>query len=188
LFDNPIFWIVAIWWLLTTLLGSKARRKRRARATPPEPRMSPLPGPAHEREEPVYVGEVKPDEEEMEQEPALPPPPVRPIVKPAISLEQLWRGLGIEPEVVQFRGLADQEEEVIGVAPPIPEPAPVAVAPPQPTKVPERVIHEPSAPPTAHRRHGLTISQAVAGLTPLQQAVVLKEILDRPRALRRGIR
>lgn len=188
MFDNPIIWIVVVWWLFTTFLGAKARRRRRARASSPEPRMSPLPEPARGREEPVYVGEVESDAEEMEREPALPPTPVRPRIKPAISMKQLWRGLGIEPEVVQFRELADQEAEVVEEAPPIPEPAPVAVAPPQPTKVPERVIHEPSAPPTAHRRHGRTISQVVAGLTPLQQAVVLKEILDRPRALRRGIR
>ena len=98
-------------------------------------------------------------------------------------LDELWRGLGIEPEVVQFRGLADQEAEVIEEAPPIPKPEPFVAPPPLPPKE-----SEPATPPTAHRRHGLTIHQAVAGLTPLQQAVVLKEILDRPRALRRGIR
>lgn len=188
MFDSPIFWIVVIWWLLTTILGAKARRKRRAMASSPGRQPAPLPGPAREREESGYDSEIEPDEEGMEREPALPPMPVRSRVKPAIPLEQLWRGLGIEPEVVRFRELADQEEEVIEGAPPIPEPEPVAVPAPQPTRVPERVKVETSAAPTAHRRRGLTISQAVAGLTPLQQAVVLKEILDRPRALRRGIR
>ncbi|MFC1747084.1 hypothetical protein ACFLZR_01995 [Candidatus Neomarinimicrobiota bacterium] len=27
-FDNPIFWVVAIWWLISALFGSKARRQR----------------------------------------------------------------------------------------------------------------------------------------------------------------
>ncbi len=190
MFDNPIFWIVVIWWLLTTFLGSKARRKRRAQAPPPERRTSPLPGPAREGEEQGYVGEVESDAEELEPEPAMPPMPFRSRVSPAIPLEQLWRGLGIEPEAMRFRGLAGQEEEVVEVAPPSPgpDPEPVDLPAPHSTRAPERVTVETSAAPTAHRRHGLTISQAVAGLTPLQQAVVLKEILDRPRALRRGIR
>ena len=186
--DNPIIWIVAIWWLLTTFLGAKARRKRRAKATPPESQISPVPGPGRKWEEPSDIGEVEPDAEEMEREPALPPTPVRSSVGPALSMEKIWRGLGIEPEVVQFRRPADDEVEVVEVASPAPESEPVKLAAPQPTRVPERAVHDTSAPPTAHRRGGHTIIQAVDGLTPLQQAVVLKEILDRPRALRRGIR
>ncbi len=185
MFDNPIFWIVVVWWLFTTFLGAKARRKRRAKATPPGRQPALLPGSAREREEPGYVDEIEPDEEGMEREPALPPPPVRSPVRPTTPMEQLWRGLGIEPEVVQFRELADQVEEGVEVAPPIPEPEPEPLVAPTPLPPKEP---EPATPPTAHRRRGLTISQAVAGLTPLQQAVVLKEILDRPRALRRGIR
>ena len=181
--DNPIIWIVAIWWLLTTFLGAKARRKRRAKATPPESQISPVPGPGRKWEEPSDIGEVEPDAEEMEREPALPPTPVRSSVGPALSMEKIWRGLGIEPEVVQFRRPADDEEEVVEDAPPIPEPEPLVM----PTRLPPKES-EPATPATAHRRRGLTITQVVAGLTPLQQAVVLKEILDRPRALRRGIR
>ncbi len=189
MFDNPIFWIVVIWWLLTTFLGGKARRKRRSQRS--QQRQSPPAGskfgaptrPAQPQEEPGSFTEAEFEAEEVEPEYSPPPQPTPFFgpTKPVTSLEDLWQRLGrITQEEAPLEVIPD-EPIVVEPIPPPPDPVPVPDVPaPAVTS-----FWDASSP---DQEDDDRLNRAVASLTPLQQAVVLNEILDRPRALRRGIR
>lgn len=202
MFDNPIFWIVAIWWLLSTVLGRKARKKRAqarqaAQQRAYEAEQSAVatdiaadipvdPGP-----EPRYVEPDQPEPEFEGPRPSEPPP----LLRREPSLEDFLRGLGLggqpAPQVMQ-----PEFDEAEPAAQPEPEPEP----PPVPEEVRPRhtAMSAPSPSADAYSTAGrasrslteypLLGRNVLAELTPLQQAVVLREVLDAPRALRRGIR
>ncbi len=177
MFDSPIFWIVAIWWLVSTLLGAKARKRRRAAQRLAEQELEPAEGewqPEAPAGEPAHFSEEEPVEEFFQ-----PPTPLPPRKQPATPLQEIFRALGMEETPPLFGGMTAEVEP----EPPPPEPEPpkiVAEVPPPPAKPePEpRPVREPS-------RAYLSIPvPGMKRLTPWQQAVVLKEILDTPPGLR----
>jgi len=211
IFESPLFWIIVVWWLLTTFLGGKARRRRamKAQSASPDQPAVPFGRPQQEIEPAFSPGQERPAEIEVEGDvleaepsttapgpqeypdrtpPALPARPVSP-------LENLFRGLGITEDMVPAALRPDREdflpvepdhdlvrepdispEEEYTEAPP--EPPPVE---PPPARAREYI-------PAPRRRSPLLAKTTLDRLTPLQQVVIFKEILDRPRAQRRAIR
>ena len=202
MFDNPIFWIVAIWWILSTLLGSKARRRRRAlRAQLEAPQEASVEQATAPEEAPWEVepghaptGAIAVEGEPLETEPEAPAPPAPPLLRREPSLEDFLRGLGLAKPT-----LAEQPPADLGPAEPAVVPVPEPEPPPRPTATPSPK-HKAARPAdrdayaiqsVSTRAMGefpLLGSEKLSRLTPLQQAVVLKEVLDAPRALRRRIR
>ena len=211
IFDSPLFWIIVVWWLLTTFLGGKARRRRAARAAPPDqppapfgverPEGEPAVSPLGERPAEIKVeGEVleaqpltlapEPQEYPGRTRPSTrlrtgPAPPSRPVS----PLEDLFRKLGVAEELVPgvLRPEAGEaplteELEITTTPEPVEEPPMPPPVEPPPARVKEYI----SPPP--RRRYPLLAETTLARLTPLQRAMVLKEVLDRPRAQRRAIR
>ena len=214
-FDSPLFWIVVIWWLLSTFLGAKARKRRAAARSLSEPETEPPSAPEPEelrfgREDEEVEDLVQPVGIELEEElpePVSQPvpssgeytdrvkavPPRKPTV-PTPPLEQLVRSLGIPKEFIPSGILPVEEESLPEVEAEIAEPEG------QPEEEMRRVS---TVPPMSEVSYGAEEAQVTletaAGisrlyesvfpsLTPIQQAIVLKEVLDRPRALRRDIR
>lgn len=204
MFDNPIFWIVAIWFLLSRVLGGKARKKR-AQARQAAQRR------AYEAEQSAVATDiaadipVEPGPEALSVEPERPEPEFEgpqpsappPLLRREPSLEDFLRGLGLggqpAPQVMQ-----PEFDEAEPAAQPEPEPEPEP--PPEPEQERPRrtatsaysVSAEAYSTAGVERRsqweYPLLGRSLLAELTPLQQAVVLREVLDAPRGLRRGIR
>jgi len=218
IFESPLFWIIVVWFLLTTLLGGKARRRRAAQAAPPaqpaapfgverpegEPAVSPLGERPAEIEVEAEVLEAQPltSAPEPQDYPGRTRPSTRlrtgpaPPSRPVSPLEDLFRKLGVAEEMVPPALRPERETfppEEPGLAPvPMPEISPEperAEAPPEPPpiKPPPPPVKE-YVPPRPDRRYPLLAETTLARLTPLQRAMVLKEVLDRPRAQRRAIR
>jgi hypothetical protein len=205
LFDSPLFWIIVIWWLLTTFLGARARRRRAAQAAQPAPK----PKAAVPSEELRFA----PEEEDLSRGIAHPPaagekeevleeatsgrtPPTEeyptrarpePASKPGMPWDDWARTLGIPLEIIP--GAREPEEkEVLPTEEEaeLPELEPAVSAEPLPEKA---AIAQPDAvPPTPAGIRPLLPENVLTQLTPLQQAILMKEVLDRPRAFRRGIR
>jgi hypothetical protein len=214
-FDSPLFWIVVIWWLLSTFLGAKARKRRAAARILSEPETEPTSAPEPEElrfgredeEDEDLVQPVGIEPEEEFPEPATQPispsgeyvdrvkagPPRKPPV-PTPPLEQLVRSLGIPKEFIPSGILPVAEEPLPEVEAEIAEPEgqpeeemrQVSTIPP----VPEASYGAEEAQVTLKTAGGITrlYKSVFPSLTPIQQAIVLKEVLDRPRALRRDIR
>ncbi|MBA7602325.1 MAG: hypothetical protein GH143_01020 [Calditrichaeota bacterium] len=205
IFDSPLFWIIVVWWLLTTFLGGKARRRRamRARSAQPDQPAAPFGRPQPEIEPAFLPGQERPAEIEveadvLEAEPSTTAPgpqeypdrtgPPAPPTRPVSPLEDLFRKLGVAEELVPAV-LRPEEEEAplteeleITTMPELVEepPTPLPVEPP-PARAREYI-------PAPRRRYPLLAETTLDRLTPLQQVVIFKEILDRPRAQRRAIR
>lgn len=192
-FDSPLFWIVVIWWLLSTFLGAKARKRRALQ------RLTELEGEEDagqpmgvELEEEVPESVTQPISPAVEYRDRTTPGPPRKAAIPKPPLQQLARSLGIPKEFIPS-GILEEDEE------PLPE-----IAATEPENQPEKETVDPApslsamqGPADVHEVekadeavHGIShLNKSVfPSLTPLQQAIVLKEVLDRPRALRRGIR
>jgi len=214
IFESPLFWIIVVWWLLTTFLGGKARRRRRemqAQAAPPDQPPAPFGVERPEGEAAISPGRERPAEIEVEAEvldaqpltstPELqeypgrtgpstrlrtgPAPPSRPVS----PLEDLFRKLGVAEELVPgvLRPEAGEaplteELEITTTPEPVEEPPMPPPVEPPPARVKEYI----SPPPRG--RYPLLAETTLARLTPLQRVVVLKVVLDRPRAQRRAIR
>lgn len=213
-FDSPLFWIVVIWWLLSTFLGAKARKRRAMQRLAEQETELPTTAEPDEvqfemeaEEDRDVIRPVSIEGEEKTSEPITQPvPPTRGYGdrvkagtprKPQIPkppLEQLARSLGIPKEFIPTGIITAEEEptveEDVETAEPVgpPEKEIQETAPPIP--VPD-VSYRPEGIPTAiETASGISYlhDSVLPSMTPLQQAIVLKEILDRPRALRRGIR
>ena len=202
MFDNPIFWIVAIWWLLSRVLGGKARKKRALARQAAQRR-------AYEAEQSAVATDiaadisVEPGPEPLSVEPERPEPGFEapqpsaapPVLRREPSLEDFLRGLGLgrqpAPQVMQ-----PEFDEAEPAAQPEPEPQPPpepAQLRPRPTAMPAHSVSAAAyeiadVAPRSHWEYPLLGRSLLAELTPLQQAVVLREVLDAPRGLRRGIR
>ena len=202
MFDNPIFWIVAIWWLLSRVLGGKARKKRAqarqaaqqrafeaeqsAVATDIAADIPVVPGP-----EPPQAEPERPEPGFEAPQPSAPPP----LLRREPSLEDFLRGLGLgrqpAPQVMQ-----PEFDEAEPAVQPEPEPEPPPV--PEPVRPRHAAVSAHSAAADAYSiadRPSRSLAECplvgrnvLAALTPLQQVVVLREVLDAPRSLRRGIR
>ena len=211
IFESPLFWIIVVWFLLTTLLGGKARRRRAAQAAPPDQPPAPFGVERPEGEPAVSPLGERPAEIEVEAEALEAQPPIAapepqeypgrtrpstrlrtgpaPPSRPVSPLEDLFRKLGVAEELVPgvLRPEAGEaplteELEITTTPEPVEEPPMPPPVEPPPARVKEYI----SPPP---RRHSPLLAETtLARLTPLQQAVVLKELLDRPRAQRRAIR
>jgi hypothetical protein len=199
-FDSPLFWIIVIWWLLSTFLGAKARKRRalRAMATAEEESAEQAPPPDEEveaegvsqQERPFYL-EAEDVATEEGPPTMIPPQPgspgrvPRPAPKPGLPLEDILRGLGIPRDVIPSP-LRPEEEVII---PEELEPEPPLDIEPEPEE-PEEVypVHV-TAPvePTIRDEYRMLAGVRLARLTPMQQAIVLKEILDSPIAFRRDL-
>ncbi len=211
-FESPLFWIIVVWWLLSVLLGRKARQRRamQAQSASPDQPVAPFGVPQPEEEPalspgPARFGGIEVDEEVLEAEPStsipepreypdrpLPAPPTRPVS----PLESLFRGLGITEDMVPAALRPDREallseepEAAFALEPEVsPEEEYPEVPPePPPVKAPPARAKE-YIPAPGRRRSPLLAGTTLGRLTPLQQAMVLKEVLDRPRAQRRAIR
>lgn len=211
IFESPLFWIIVVWFLLTTLLGGKARRRRAARAAPPDQPPAPFGVERPEGESAVSPLGERPAEIEVETEVLEAQPPTSapepqeypgrtrpstrlrtgpaPPSRPVSPLEDLFRKLGVAEEMVPgvLRPEAGEaplteELEITTTPEPVEEPPMPPPVEPPPARVKEYI----SPPP--HRRYPLLAETTLARLTPLQRVVVLKEVLDRPRAQRRAIR
>ncbi len=212
-FDSPHFWVVIVWWLLATLLGGKARRRRamRAQAASQDQPAAPFRGPQQEVEPAFSPGEerfaeIEVEEEVLEGEPPIPAPgpqeyPDRPLptppTRPVSPLESLFRGLGITEDMVPAALRPEREG-----FPPVEPDAALAREPdispeqeysearpePPPVEAPPARAEEHIPAPRPRRSYPLLTETTLARLTPLQQVVVFKEILDRPRAQRRSVR
>lgn len=188
MFDSPFFWIVAIWWLLSNVLGKGKRRKVR--------QVEPLPMEESEDylyEEPLVddpfsapgpgTVEPEPDRVEPESQPVYPqvPPPLAPLKS---TLKDLWRTLE--------RELGDPAPPVASV--PVQEPSiqprePVEPPPPAPPKVVERVQprehDEVEVWGTTTTTFRQPLERYSSRWTTVQQAVIFREIIGPPLALRR---
>lgn len=179
MFDSPLFWIVLVWWLVSTFLGAKARKRRRAAlemaASEPEE-----PDPQGPRETLTSRPAVAPPEtpDVIPAAPVAPPPP--PPAQPVTPLQEIFHALGMEQRPPLFGALgAAPEPEIIPVEAETLPVAPRKAPPPQeaPTIAPQ--------PKAEIRPHSPALPLAsLERLTPWQQAVALKEILDSPLALR----
>lgn len=217
-FDSPLFWIIVVWWLLSMLLGAKARRRRamqarltgtagQARAAQPA---VPFGGPRPEGELAFPPGRERPTEVEVEGEmlEAQPPAPApepqeypdrtrpsarlrtgpAPPTRPVSPLEDLFRKLGVAEELVPGVLRPEEEEaplteelEITTTPEPVEEPPTPSPVEPPPARAKEYI-------PAPSRRYPLLAETTLVRLTPLQRVVVLKELLDHPRAQRRAIR
>lgn len=169
MFDSPLFWIALIWWLLSAVAGHK-KRKRQAQSPKPEVVL----------DEPVVLFD---DEYEppAEQPPAAPQyfeqpitPEQVPSAEPPPSLADLLQRLGIVPK--QSLEPVFVPEEVVPEPEPPQAPAeevPVEEVPAVRADIPRYVRREKSPLDRFDR------------LPALQRAIILKELLDRPKALRR---
>ncbi len=175
-FDSPIFWIVVVWWLLTTFLGAKSRKQRAQRLKEAALQQEPT------QAEPSTAEEVEP--EPWEPEPPLTTeaePPARVRAAPPPIFKELWRELGIQVELpkpeVAIPIWQEPEPEELAVEDAVPaaeaaaaEQAPVVSAKERPYKAP------------------LYLTAGMAHLSPWQQAIVYRTVLGRPRALQRDFR
>ena len=212
-FESPLFWVVIVWWLLATLLGRKARQRRamQAQAASQDQPAAPFGGPQQEIEpafspEPERFAEIQVEEKVLEGEPPIPAPgpqeyPDRPLptppTRPVSPLESLFRGLGIKEDMIpaalrpEREGFPPVEPEAALAREPDISPEEEYIEPlpePPPVEAPPARAEEYIPVPRPRRSYPLLTEATLARLTPLQQVVVFKEILDRPRALRRSVR
>ena len=184
MFDNPFFWIVAIWWLLSNFLRkSKRRRVRQVERVPveePEELLfeEPLEGAAPISPDPRAAGP------EPESEPVYPQAP-RPAAPSRATLKDLWRKLEMELE-----GVTQPVASAPVPEPPVPPKAPVM---PQPLPVVarrERPHEEHDTDSwgkrTTYRQPPL--ERYSSRWTVAQQAVIFREIIGPPVALRKARR
>lgn len=204
MFDKPLFWIILVWWLVSTFLGAKARKRRRAAmemaAQEPEETAALEPeetAPVEPREmvesEPAVIPRYAP--EVIPATPVAPPQPIpatpvappQPIpAKPVTPLQEIFHALGMEDRPALFgalRAAPEPEITLVEAEPPLIEPA---KPPPRQRKPPPREEPTVSPQPKAKiRPHYPALPLAsLERLTPWQQALVLKEILDSPLAVR----
>jgi len=180
-FDSPIFWIIVVWWLLTTFLGAKSRKQRVQRLKEEAARQQ-----EQTLAEPSTAEEVEP--EPWEPEPQLTTEaeqPARVRTAPPAIFKELWRELGIpaemlKPEPVQpIREEPEPEELAVEDAAPVTEAAAAEQAPV--VSAEERPYKPPAQAP-------LYLTAGMAQLSPWQQAIVYRTVLGRPRALQRDFR
>ncbi len=192
MFDNPIIWIAIIWWLVTSFLSGKKKRRRR-----PEPAQEAQNLYAEESGNAEYelapdAYEPAPDPEPVVTQPEPVPDPLAAQPEPAPVLQQrprtlqdlarMWQGLDVE-----FSGGERAVEPEPEPPPPPPEPVAVPVEPPPDSR--RRHEHTRSAVPGRRPRMAPAL-RLTAGLaarfTPLQEAIIYREIFDRPRSKRRS--
>ena len=197
LFDSPLFWIILVWWLISTLLGAQARKRRRAQAAAAQQQVREQLSQEQEEQpgEPVTGAEPEwresPEVREMptEQETEVFAP--RQETRRPTSLTDIWREMqkGLTPPTIQpsmpweaeeYEEEAEPEVEEMEAAAPLATVyeekldtgVPISSKEMEPERVPVPILDRFSA----------------LDLNSWQQAVVLKEVLDRPRAYRRRIR
>lgn len=211
IFDSPLFWIIFIWWLISTIFGAKARQRRALQARARKSEQPPASGidtrvEGESEMEPGWEGPTEVEAEgelleaeavesdsgfgEIPEQPRPSPPP-----GPASPLESLFRSLGV-PESGLPSALRPQRDifplkppkpvEVTPEPPPV-EPIEVKPEPPPAERAVKPMVRKEQVQPR-RRRYSLLPETAMAQLTPMQQAIIFKEILDRPRAQRRAIR
>ena len=198
MFDKPLFWIILVWWLVSTFLGAKARKRRRAAmemaAQEPEETAALEPeetAPVEPREmvesEPDVIPRYAP--EVIPATPVAPPQPIpttpvappQPIpAQPVTPLQEIFHKLGMEDRPSLFGALrAAPEPEITLVEAEIPLVAPQR---PPPRRKATTILPQPK---DKIRPHYPALPLAsLERLTPWQQALVLKEILDSPLAVR----
>ena len=182
MFDNPFFWIVAIWWLVSNFLGkSKRRRLRQVERVPIEEPEEPL------FEEPLEgAAPISPDPPaagpEPESEPVYPQSP-RPAVPLRATLKGLWRKLEMELE-----GVTQPVDSAPVPEPPVPPKAPVMPPPPPVVARRERAYEDHDTDSwgkrTTYRQPPL--ERYSSRWTVAQQAVIFREIIGPPVALRKA--
>lgn len=179
MFDKPLFWIILVWWLVSTFLGAKARKRRRAAmemAALEQEEPAPL--------EPREMVESEPAAAPPETPDVIPPTPVAPPqpipAQPVTPLQEIFHALGMEDRPALFgalRAAPEPEITLVEDEPPLVEPQ----KPPPPREAPT-VSPLPKAKIRPH--YPALPLASLERLTPWQQALVLKEILDSPLAVR----
>ncbi len=181
MFDSPLFWILVVWWIFSTFLGAK---KRAAKSAPP---------PRKDVELDFESSFTTLDE-------AAPPAPTTEPKRPASPLEQLFKKMGIPDEFKsvddELKGLGRQLgfiEEEVEFVPPVVVETPTVDVKPEPVIEPEQdyraTVHKHAKPKwLPQKAEHVDMMSLIEHLPRLQQAILLKEILDRPRAARYGRR
>ncbi len=181
MFDSPLFWILVVWWILSTFLGGKKRIAKLA------PQASDDDGLDLESS---FTTQAAPVQTDAASEPK----------RPLSKLEQLLQRMGVPEEFKsvegELKGLGRQlgliEEEVEFVPPAVME-TPAVETDPEPVIEPEQdyraTVRKHSKPKWVPQKvERVDLMGRIAHLPPLQQAIILKEVLDRPRAARYGRR
>ncbi len=178
MFDSPLFWIVLIWWLLSTFLGAKARKRRRAamEMAASEPEEPDPQGPWDTLESQSAVAPLE-TPEVIPATPVAPPPPLP--TQPVTPLQEIFHALGLEQRPPLFGVPEAAPEPIIPVEVETRKVAPEKVSP---TTVATTTTLKPE--PEIRRHYPASPLASLERLTPWQQAVALKEILDSPLALR----
>lgn len=169
---------------------------------PPDQPAAPLARPRPDIESMAALRRERPSEIEVEGEvleepPSTAPPPQvypgreRPVPpsEPTVPLADLFRRLGLADELFPGMLRPEPEEAAPAEEPEITaEPEPSEEPPTTPPVEPPLAREKEYAPPPTRPSHPLLSGTILERLTPLQQAVVLMEVLGQPRALRGGIR
>lgn len=125
-------------------------------------------------------------------EPAAPAPTTEPK-RPASPLEQFLKRMGVQKDLSELGHQLGFIEEEVEFVPPVVVETPTVDVKPEPVIEPEQdyqaTVHKQSKPAWGSQKvEQFDLMSRLEHLPQLQQAILLKEILDRPRAARFGIR
>ena len=179
MFDKPLFWIILVWWLVSTFLGAKARKRRRAarEMAALEPEEAAPAGPLETVEsEPAAIPRDAP--EVIPATPVAPPPPIP--ARPATPLQEIFHTMGMEDRPPLFGALRTAPQPAITLV----EAEIPLVAPPRPPPHRKATTILPQPKDKIRPHYPALPLASLERLTPWQQALVLKEILDSPLAVR----
>lgn len=165
---------LGVWILGTLFKGEDERNKRGARGPGGSVRRAPSRRPVTDLDR--FLEESRRRREAEERERVLPVPPPRPVVSRPPLRERVAKPRETPPRIAPAMPPQESPPVAVPVARPVEEP--VAQAPPLPPAPPTRSQDRPS-PILRHVRTLLSSPQSAGA------AIVLREILDRPRCMRR---
>ena len=165
---------LGVWILGTLIKGEDERNKRGTRGAGGSVRRGPTRRPVTDLDR--FLEDARRRREAEERQRTLPVPPSRPTISRPPLRERPSKPRETPPRIVPAMPSTESPPLAVPVARPVEEP--VAQASPPPPAPPSLSQYRPS--PIARQVHALLSSPQSAGA-----ALVLREILDRPRCMRR---
>ena len=109
LFDSPLFWIILVWWLISTVLGAQARKRRREQAAAAQQKVREQLAQEQEEQLAEPVTGAEPEWRESPEIQEVPPAretevlPARQEIRRPASLTDIWREMqkGLTPTEIQ---------------------------------------------------------------------------------------